>query len=153
MRWVVVESTSHGLAQLRVSGVAYDVAVLTNVTSEHLEFHGTLDAYKAAKRSLFSRLAVDDENPDKGFGKHAVINADDFYGADAFAVLGEFLAISAVAGHWGKFMPIAKNKGPFFNDLVEMDLEHTDPLTFNQDICCRVKIYKAQPGDKYKSLH
>ena len=32
---------------------------------------------------------------------------------------------------------------PFFNDLVEMDLPHTDPLTFNQDICCRVKIYKA----------
>jgi molybdopterin-containing oxidoreductase family molybdopterin binding subunit len=53
------------------------------------------------------------------------------------------LAIAAVAGHWGKFMPIAKNKGTFFNDLVEMDLEHTDPLTFNQDICARVKIYKA----------
>ena len=50
-------------------------------------------------------------------------------------------------------MPIARNKGPFFNDLVEMDLEHTDPLTFNQDICCRVKIYKAKPGDEYKSLH
>jgi molybdopterin-containing oxidoreductase family molybdopterin binding subunit len=54
------------------------------------------------------------------------------------------LAIAAVAGHWGKFMPIAKGKGTFFNDLVEMDLDHTDPLTFNQDICCRVKIYKAE---------
>jgi molybdopterin-containing oxidoreductase family molybdopterin binding subunit len=53
------------------------------------------------------------------------------------------LAIAAVAGHWGNFMPIAKGKGTFFNDLVEMDLGHTDPLTFNQDICCRVKIYKA----------
>ncbi len=52
------------------------------------------------------------------------------------------LAIAAVAGHWGKYMPIAKGKGTFFNDLVEMDLGHTDPLTFNQDICCRVKIYK-----------
>ncbi len=54
------------------------------------------------------------------------------------------LAIAAVAGHWGKHMPIAKGKGVFFNDLVEMDLEHTDPLTFNQDICCRVKVYKAE---------
>ncbi|MFH1891388.1 MAG: molybdopterin-dependent oxidoreductase [Candidatus Zixiibacteriota bacterium] len=53
------------------------------------------------------------------------------------------LAIAAVAGHWGKYMPIARNKGTFFNDLVEMDLDHTDPLTFNQDICARVKIYKA----------
>ena len=76
-RWAVVESTSHGLAQQRVSGVAYDVAVLTNVTSEHLEFHGTLDAYRAAKRSLFARLAVSEENPQKGWGKHAVVNADD----------------------------------------------------------------------------
>jgi molybdopterin-containing oxidoreductase family molybdopterin binding subunit len=54
------------------------------------------------------------------------------------------LAIAAVSGHWGKHMPIAKGKGTFFNDLVEMDLGHTDPLTFNQDICCRVKIYKAE---------
>jgi molybdopterin-containing oxidoreductase family molybdopterin binding subunit len=54
------------------------------------------------------------------------------------------LAIAAVSGHWGNYMPIAKGKGTFFNDLVEMDLDHTDPLTFNQDICCRVKIYKAE---------
>jgi UDP-N-acetylmuramoyl-L-alanyl-D-glutamate--2,6-diaminopimelate ligase len=37
--------------------VAYDVAVLTNITSEHLEFHRTLDAYRAAKRRLFEWLA------------------------------------------------------------------------------------------------
>jgi molybdopterin-containing oxidoreductase family molybdopterin binding subunit len=56
------------------------------------------------------------------------------------------LAIAAVAGHWGNYMPIAKGKGTFFNDLVEMDLPHTDPLTFNQDICVRVKIYRAEPA-------
>ncbi len=54
------------------------------------------------------------------------------------------LAISAVAGHWGEYQPIAKGKGTFFNDLVEMDKDHTDPLTLNQDICCAVKIYKAE---------
>ena len=75
--WAVVESSSHGLAQQRVGGVAYDVAVFTNLTSEHLEFHGSLDAYRAAKRSLFTRLATGAENPEKGWGKHAVINADD----------------------------------------------------------------------------
>ncbi len=82
-RWAVVETSSHGLAQLRVGSVAYDVAVLTNVTSEHLEFHGTLEAYRAAKRSLFERLAVNEENPDKGWGKHAVVNADDPQGQAA----------------------------------------------------------------------
>ena len=81
-RWAVVESTSHGLAQERVGEVAYDVAVLTNVTHEHLEFHKTIDAYRAAKRSLFERLAVGPSNPDKGHGKWAVVNLDDPLGAD-----------------------------------------------------------------------
>jgi UDP-N-acetylmuramoyl-L-alanyl-D-glutamate--2,6-diaminopimelate ligase len=84
--WAVVESTSHGLAQERVGGIAYDVGVLTNITSEHLEYHGTLEAYRAAKHSLFERLAVSDENPEKGLGKHAVVNADDPQGAVAAAI-------------------------------------------------------------------
>jgi anaerobic selenocysteine-containing dehydrogenase len=54
------------------------------------------------------------------------------------------LAIAAVAGHWTDYQPIAKGKGTFFNDIVEMDKDHTDPLTLNQDICCRVKIYPAK---------
>jgi len=55
----------------------------------------------------------------------------------------EQLAIAACAGHWTKYQPIARDKGVFFNDLVIMDVEHTDPLTLNQDICVKVKIYKA----------
>ena len=54
----VVESTSHGLALERVGEIPYDVAILTNLTHEHLELHGTFEAYRAAKRSLFERLAV-----------------------------------------------------------------------------------------------
>ena len=76
-RWAVVETSSHGLAQDRVAEVGYDVAVLTNVTLEHLEFHRTIEAYRAAKRHLFELLEVGPGNPEKGFGKHAVINRDD----------------------------------------------------------------------------
>lgn len=76
-RFAVVESTSHGLAQDRVAEVAYDVAVLTNLSHEHLEFHRTPEAYRAAKRRLFQRLAVDATNPEKGWGKSAVLNRDD----------------------------------------------------------------------------
>ena len=76
-RWAVVEATSHGLAQERVGEVAWDVAVHTNVTHEHLEFHHTPEAYRAAKRRLFERLATGPANPDKGYGKHAVVNLDD----------------------------------------------------------------------------
>ena len=54
----VVETTSHGLALERVGGIAYDAAMLTNLTHEHLEFHGTWERYRDAKLSLFERLAV-----------------------------------------------------------------------------------------------
>jgi UDP-N-acetylmuramoyl-L-alanyl-D-glutamate--2,6-diaminopimelate ligase len=90
-RFAVVETTSHGLALERVAEVAYDVAVLTNITHEHLDLHGTYEAYVAAKRSLFSGLTVSDANPDKGFGKHAVVNARDPQGAS-------FVAAARAAG-------------------------------------------------------
>jgi UDP-N-acetylmuramoyl-L-alanyl-D-glutamate--2,6-diaminopimelate ligase len=52
----VVETTSHALALDRVASIAYDVAILTNVTHEHLELHGTWEAYRDAKLLLFDRL-------------------------------------------------------------------------------------------------
>ncbi len=76
-RFAVLETTSHGLALERVAEVAYDVAVLTNITHEHLDLHGTYEAYVAAKRSLFERLAIGPGNPDKDWGKSAVINGQD----------------------------------------------------------------------------
>ncbi|MFQ3535828.1 MAG: UDP-N-acetylmuramoyl-L-alanyl-D-glutamate--2,6-diaminopimelate ligase [Aggregatilineales bacterium] len=71
----VLEATSHGLAQGRVNGVAFDVAVLTNVTHEHLDFHGSFENYRAAKGLLFSRLAESHRKAD--VPKCAVINLDD----------------------------------------------------------------------------
>jgi UDP-N-acetylmuramoyl-L-alanyl-D-glutamate--2,6-diaminopimelate ligase len=117
--WAVVESSSHGLAQFRVAGVAYDVAVLTNVTSEHLEFHGTLEAYRAAKRSLFARLAVGDDNPDKGWGKHAVVNADDPEGEAAASVAR---AVGARVWRYG-LVPAAGQRQRAELDLVAAALE------------------------------
>ncbi len=78
----VVETTSHGLAADRVRGIAYDVAILTNLTHEHLEFHGTWEAYRDAKLSLFERLSAGRANPVKELAgrrwpKAAIVNADD----------------------------------------------------------------------------
>ena len=53
-----MEVSSHALALYRVDGVEFDVAVFTNLTQDHLDFHGTLDAYRAAKARLFSLLAA-----------------------------------------------------------------------------------------------
>ncbi len=85
-RVAVLETTSHGLALERIGGVAYDAAILTNVTHEHLEFHGTFEAYRAAKVHLFEALRTTDANPGKGpagvvgpgaWPKSAIVNADD----------------------------------------------------------------------------
>jgi len=53
---VVLESTSHGLAQHRVTGCEFDIGVVTNITHEHLDYHGTYEAYRAAKGRLFTGL-------------------------------------------------------------------------------------------------
>jgi len=74
----VIETTSHGLALDRVASVAYDVAILTNLTHEHLELHGTWEAYRDAKLSLFDRLratrAVTKPRP---VPAAAIVNLDD----------------------------------------------------------------------------
>lgn len=53
---VVMEVSSHALAERRVDGVQFDVAVYTNLTQDHLDYHGTMEAYEAAKWRLFSEL-------------------------------------------------------------------------------------------------
>jgi UDP-N-acetylmuramoyl-L-alanyl-D-glutamate--2,6-diaminopimelate ligase len=69
---VAMEVSSHALALHRVDGVEFDVAVFTNLTQDHLDFHGTLDAYRAAKARLFSLLAAGSKRR-----RTAVINTDD----------------------------------------------------------------------------
>jgi len=71
----VLEVTSHGLAQHRVAGCDFDVAAVTNVTHEHLDFHGSLAAYQQAKASLFEGLTRSFRKP--GVPKVAVLNRDD----------------------------------------------------------------------------
>lgn len=54
----------------------------------------------------------------------------------------DHVGIAACAGHWARGQPIAKGKGVFFNELIEVDKEHTCPLSLGQDICVAVKLYK-----------
>ena len=72
----VLEVTSHGLAQHRVAGCEFDVAVITNITHEHLDHHGTWDAYVAAKSRLFRGLTAQ-RRKDNVDDKIAVLNRDD----------------------------------------------------------------------------
>lgn len=80
-QFAVVESTSHGLDQARVAAVDFDVAIVTNITHEHLDYHGTREAYVAAKARLFRMLY---ETPPKlGVARAAILNADDAGSIDA----------------------------------------------------------------------
>jgi UDP-N-acetylmuramoyl-L-alanyl-D-glutamate--2,6-diaminopimelate ligase len=72
----VMEVTSHGLAQQRVAGCVFDIAAVTNITHEHLDYHGTFEAYRAVKAGLFSELGA--APPKTGApARLAVLNADD----------------------------------------------------------------------------
>jgi UDP-N-acetylmuramoyl-L-alanyl-D-glutamate--2,6-diaminopimelate ligase len=70
----VMEVSSHALAQERVYGVPFDVAVFTNLTRDHLDYHKTMDEYFAAKRILFEGCGTDPP-------RVSVTNVDDEYGA------------------------------------------------------------------------
>jgi len=74
---VAMEVSSHGLHQGRVNGVEFDVAVLTNLTRDHLDYHETMEAYAAAKQQLFTW---------QGLGM-AILNADDAFGRTVAASL------------------------------------------------------------------
>ncbi len=67
---VAMEVSSHGLHQGRLNGVTFDLAVLTNLSRDHLDYHETMEAYAAAKQTLFSW---------QGLGM-AILNADDAFG-------------------------------------------------------------------------
>ena len=90
----VIETTSHGLALGRVDAIAYDVAILTNLTHEHLELHGTWEAYRDAKLILFKRLARREPPPGhrpKSWSPTAIVNVDD-------PSAGAFIGVAQEAG-------------------------------------------------------
>ncbi|MDH4216456.1 MAG: UDP-N-acetylmuramoyl-L-alanyl-D-glutamate--2,6-diaminopimelate ligase, partial [Gallionella sp.] len=69
---VAMEVSSHALAQGRVNGVRFDVALLTNLSRDHLDYHGDMESYAASKRQLFDWKQL----------KYAVLNFDDAFGAE-----------------------------------------------------------------------
>lgn len=68
--YAALEISSHGLAQKRVAGLKFAAAVMTNLSQDHLDFHGTMENYFAAKRTLFTSYDINT----------AIINIDDDYG-------------------------------------------------------------------------
>jgi UDP-N-acetylmuramoyl-L-alanyl-D-glutamate--2,6-diaminopimelate ligase len=92
-----MEVSSHGIEQGRVNGVEFDVALFTNLSRDHLDYHKTLEDYAAAKAKLFRWPQL----------KHAVVNLDDRFGRELAAsidrsrvkVIGYGLGHGEIAGH------------------------------------------------------
>ena len=94
--FAIVESTSFGLDQKRVAAVEYDVAALTNITHEHLDIHGSFEAYRAAKFLLFRSLFHSAPKP--GVPRIAVFNLDDSSCQPLWAALAEEQARNDAVG-------------------------------------------------------
>ena len=82
-RYVAMEASSHGLAQGRMHGVTPRIGVFTNLSREHLDYHGDMAAYAAAKRRLFDAPGL----------THAVINCDDPAGQTLITALRDRLTV------------------------------------------------------------
>ncbi|HTD55108.1 MAG TPA: UDP-N-acetylmuramoyl-L-alanyl-D-glutamate--2,6-diaminopimelate ligase [Silvibacterium sp.] len=78
----LMEVSSHALAQGRVYGLPFDVAIFTNLTRDHLDFHGTMESYFAAKRRLFDGTLLSPP-------RIAVVNIEDTHGAQLALVARE----------------------------------------------------------------
>ena len=86
---VVLETTSHGWAQYRVDACEFDIGVVTNITHEHMDEHGSYENYRAAKARLFSSLEITSEKP-QGNPRLGVINRDD---SKSFGFLNDLIKV------------------------------------------------------------
>jgi UDP-N-acetylmuramoyl-L-alanyl-D-glutamate--2,6-diaminopimelate ligase len=89
---VVLETTSHGWAQYRVDASEFDIGVVTNITHEHMDEHGSYENYRAAKARLFSSLEWTKVKP-SGNPRLGVINRDD---VKSFAFLNDYIKVNKV---------------------------------------------------------
>ena len=124
--YAVVESTSHGLHQGRVAAVDFDIAAVTNITHEHLDYHGTRDAYVAAKALLFRSLY---RSPTKRHTPRcAILNADD---KGSYGALLAVLNTETVAG--GFAIPVRSygiaGQRPARLDVAATDIVYATDVT------------------------
>lgn len=123
--WLVLETSSHALAQNRTWGIPYEIAVMTNVTHEHLDYHKTFDNYMNAKRRLF-QLANQ-----RGL-RFGVVNAED-PSADKF--------VKSVANH----TTYGIKKGDIKAEKIKLAIDHSTftAKTPNEKYNIRINI----PGE------
>jgi UDP-N-acetylmuramoyl-L-alanyl-D-glutamate--2,6-diaminopimelate ligase len=129
----VMEVSSHALAQQRTFGIPFDVAVFTNLTRDHLDYHRTMDDYFAAKRILF-------EGNGSPAPRMAVLNADDEYGLELKKIC---------KGHGSEVITYGISKADFHSAKLEITPKGThfqmitpdDVIPVNSPLIGKVNVY------------
>ncbi len=129
---VIMEVSSHALYQARVLGCEFDVAVFTNLSSEHLDYHKNMDEYFLAKSILFKNLNKDKKEIFKGNNlgrKVCVINYDDEYGKKLVDMLKdkEVLLYGKVNNTKNKFKAVNIT---YFNDKTQFEIKKNGEKVF-----------------------
>jgi UDP-N-acetylmuramoyl-L-alanyl-D-glutamate--2,6-diaminopimelate ligase len=119
VEWLVLETTSHALVQYRTWGVPYSIAVLTNISQDHLDYHKTMERYIAAKQRLFKRTQRNKHGLQTG-----IANADDPQGA-SFAELTVHPTLYGInAGDVRATNVVLDTKGIHYDAVVGEDTYH-----------------------------
>jgi UDP-N-acetylmuramoyl-L-alanyl-D-glutamate--2,6-diaminopimelate ligase len=109
---LVMEVSSHALDQGRVDGIAFDIAVFSNLTRDHLDYHGSMEEYGAAKRRLFQWPTL----------SHAVINVDDAFGATLVADLAPNVQVIRTSAEGASEADVRAKNLRFNTDGIHFDL-------------------------------
>jgi UDP-N-acetylmuramoyl-L-alanyl-D-glutamate--2,6-diaminopimelate ligase len=117
---VFMEVSSHALALSRVSGIKFDVAIFTNLTQDHLDFHGSMENYFAAKALLFT--------PE--FSKQAIICTDDEWGIKLAAQVKIPVITIGTNGNWKTSQPNSSSNG-VTTQLIEIQNSDSISLSVN----------------------
>jgi UDP-N-acetylmuramoyl-L-alanyl-D-glutamate--2,6-diaminopimelate ligase len=129
----IMEVSSHALAQERVFGVPFDVAVFTNLTRDHLDYHKTMDEYFSAKKILFVGCGAD-------VPRAAVINIDDAFGAELARFCG---------GRRSTVVTYGISKGDFHAAKIDVNSQGTafelvtpdSRISINSPLIGKVNVY------------
>jgi UDP-N-acetylmuramoyl-L-alanyl-D-glutamate--2,6-diaminopimelate ligase len=135
MDCAIIETTSHGLEQKRVAGCEFDIGVITNITHEHLDYHGTFEKYREAKADLFKNLSRT-VNKEKKVHTGAVLNHDD----QSYSYLKSVIKVDTMS--YGKSEK-ADFRGKYFKQTAE-GIEFTvfrNRIKRNSQVRIRSKLF------------
>ncbi|MDR0800483.1 MAG: UDP-N-acetylmuramoyl-L-alanyl-D-glutamate--2,6-diaminopimelate ligase [Endomicrobium sp.] len=159
VKYLAIEVSSHALSLGRVYGIEFDIAVFTNLTRDHLDFHKSMGSYFEAKSMLFKGLGTGR----KSNRKYAIINADDEYGKRLLKaeINAEIKLYSALEGVFADFkaknIKIANNGGVFdlvfYNERTKIGIKHIGLYNiynalaaFSAVVCSGISFEKAVEG-------